>query len=150
MTVLSVDPGRGEKPSIGYCLFSNDGNEVSRGELDWEGLVDRYCLVDGYLYFFDYLVLRVVCEDFVNDPRVKRGGQRNGASEVIGALEFLADQAEIPFIRRDRSTLTAAKLHAGYTQTKAHLPHADAAYVHGYSDFVMRGICPALGVDATL
>jgi len=152
MTVLSIDPGRSEKPTIGYCVFTDKGEEIERGELDWRGLVATY----GYdpetmtLFFRGYPVYRVVCEDFVNDPRVKRGGQRNGASEVIGAIEFVADSASVSFVRRDRSTLHAAMKHAGYTQTKAHLPHQDSAYVHGYSDFVMRGILPVVGIADTM
>jgi hypothetical protein len=96
MTVLSIDPGRSAKPSIGWCLFEKDGTEIARGEMDWKGLVQS----------FDYLVYY-----------------------LGGDLTF-----------KD----------AGYTQTLKHLPHADAAYVHGYSDFVERGIRPALGVGATL
>jgi hypothetical protein len=154
MTVLSIDPGRSAKPSIGWCLFEKDGTEIARGEMDWKGLVQSFgylvYYLGGDLTFKDRVLTRIVIEDFVNDPRVKRGGQRNGASEVIGAVEILADMNHIEFVRRDRSTLTAAKMHAGYTQTLKHLPHADAAYVHGYSDFVERGIRPALGVGATL
>jgi len=152
VTVLAIDPGRSDtKATIGYCQFNDDGTEVIRGELTWDELVGVYRIEQiedqHVLYFGGSPISRVVVEDFVNDPRVKRGGQRNGASEVIGAVEILARQGGAEFVRRDRSTLHAAKLHAGYVLSKSHLPHKDAAYVHGYSDFVMRGILPALGVD---
>jgi len=156
MSVLSIDPGRGAKPTIGYCVFTPEGVEVERGEMDWNDLCSSLWAERYGLEFSrsnplrQWVISRVVIEDFVNDPRVKRGGQRNGTSEVIGAIEFASAQGGAEFVRRDRNTLTAAKMHAGYTQTLKHLPHQDSAFVHGYSDFVMRGILPAVGVDGTL
>jgi hypothetical protein len=48
MTVLSIDPGRSAKPSIGWCLFEKDGTEIARGEMDWKGLVQSF----GYLVYY--------------------------------------------------------------------------------------------------
>ena len=156
MTLLAIDPGRGVKPTIGYCLFNmKTGEEIERGELDWQGLVNAMFASREGLYFYvsttkSYIVNTIVIEDFVNDPRVHRGGQRNGTSEVIGAVEFTAAQCYVPFYRQDRSMLNAAKLHAQYTDTHKHLPHKDAAYLHGYHWLVGQGIVNAVGIDGTM
>jgi hypothetical protein len=151
MTLLAIDPGRGAKATIGWCTFKDDGTEIGRGELDWAELARLYRLAfGGRLYFGLERITTVVIEDFVNDPRVRRGGQHNGASEVIGAVEILAYQAHVPFIRQDRSELPAAKMHAQYTDTHKHLPHKDAAYLHGFHWFVGQGITPAMGIGDTL
>jgi hypothetical protein len=151
MTLLAIDPGRSVKPTIGWCTFKDDGTEIDRGEVDWPELARLYRLAfGGRLYFGMERITTVVVEDFVNDPRVRRGGQHNGESEVIGAVEILAYQAHVTFVRQDRSVLPAAKLSANYTETHAHLPHKDAAYLHGRLYLVSQGVLNAVGIDGTI
>lgn len=159
--LLSVDPGRAKTPSIGWCLFDREGNELERGVLTWEGLVKELLLVSFpaavRLFFGTRMVEAVVVEDFINDPkRTARGGQRNGASEVIGALEMMAAQADdVLFVRQKPDKLAPAAAHTGYSipinpRTKrplSHMPHEDAAYLHGYYYLESVGILEPKPLD---
>lgn len=152
--ILAIDPGRGSKATIGYCLFTEQGEEIERGSMGWGGLVGRLFAERYGLVFYvgdntDYSISTVVIENFVNDPRVRRGGQTNGASEVIGAVEFAATQAGAFFVRQDRSILPVAKQYAQYVDTHKHLPHQDAAYLHGVYWLTTQGLWDT-GVSATL
>lgn len=152
--ILSIDPGRGAKASIGYCLFREDGTEYKRGSLTWADLVrmltqDDHSSTWPRLYFNDERVTAVAIENFVNDPRVRRGGQTNGASEVIGAVEFMCAQTDVPCRRQDRSILPVAKQYAQYVDTHKHLPHQDAAFLHGVYFLTTQGIWDT-GISATL
>lgn len=157
MTLLAIDPGRsykGEK-TIGYCLFTGRGEEIKRGSISFEELCRELRIQDemGQSYWLEFLgwdVHDIVIEDFVNDPKSARGGQRNGTSECIGAVEILARQAEVPFTRQRSSLLGPAKLLAGYTGTAKHLPHQDSAYLHGYYYLVEKGVLQSKGLAATL
>lgn len=144
MTLLAIDPGRsykGEK-TIGYALFSErDGEELERGQLTWEELVDELgydnCGVTG----FGYALHTVVIEDFVNNAQSK-GGQRNGTSECIGAVEAICWKGKGTFIRQPPAALGPAKLHApdGSYRKLQHLRHEDSAFLHGYEYLVKMGV----------
>lgn len=151
MTLLAIDPGRsfkGEK-TIGYALFQDrDGREIERGALSW-GLLMKRLNVLGYLDFDGYTISEVVIEDFINNEK-SRGGQRNGTSECIGAVEFACIKAEVPFTRQKPSILPVAMRHAGYVQKLKHLPHQDSAYLHGYYYLTAKGVLGPTGLSATL
>lgn len=163
MTLLSIDPGRSYKgtgrarQSIGYCLFDRKGAEILRGALSWEELADALDLEPrgrfgrGLLFLpWGGLIDEVVIEDFVNDPKSARGGQRNGTSECIGSVEIMARKAGVPFTRQRSAELGPAKLHAGYVQKLKHLPHEDSAYLHGYEYLVSTGVLQPKGLADTL
>lgn len=151
MPLLAIDPGRsfkGEK-TIGYALFQDrDGKEIERGALSWDLLVKRLN-VFGYLDFDGYVISQVVIEDFINNEK-SRGGQRNGTSECIGAVEFACIKAGAPFTRQRPSILPVAMRHAGYVQKLKHLPHQDSAYLHGYYRLVQLGVLHPKGLAGTL
>lgn len=152
MVLLAVDPGRsyaGEK-TIGYSVFERDGAEVERGSLSFEMLCQKLVFDKPLLEFRGFIVDSVVIEDFVNDPKSARGGQRNGTSECIGAVEILTIQARVPFTRQRNAILGPAKLLAGYEQTLKHLPHQDSAYLHGYYYLVKAGVLGARGLSDTM
>lgn len=144
MTLLAIDPGRsykGEK-TIGYALFSErDGEELERGQLTWEELVDELdydnCGVTG----FGYALYTVVIEDYVNNDRSK-GGQRNGTSECIGAVEAICRKGRLSIVRQPPAALGPAKLHApdGSYRKLQHLRHEDSAFLHGYEYLVKQGV----------
>lgn len=160
MTLLAIDPGRsykGEK-TIGYALFHGDGRAIERGSISFEELALRLNLdspdqvwdsASTYLMFDNWEIDEVVVEDFVNNDRSK-GGQRNGTSECIGAVEFACIKAEVPFTRQPPATLNPAKLHAGYVQKVKHLPHQDSAYLHGFEYLVAKGVLHPKGLADTL
>lgn len=157
MTLLAIDPGRSVKPSIGWALFRNDGSEIARGKMTWAELCKDLRLsgpLGGLRFFRDghgaYAITEVVIENFVNDPRSARGGQENGTSECIGAVEILATQAGISFTRQRSDRLNPAKLLAGYEQTTEHIPDQDSAYLHGYYYLVNKGVLGSKGLEATL
>lgn len=162
MTLLAIDPGRSftgtgkARQSIGWSVFRDDGTEFTRGYLSFEDLC-RSLLVRGLddeddfgqaelwfspVRFGGYRVHEIVIEDFVNDPQSARGGQRNGTSECIGAVEILAVQAGVPFTRQRSDVLTAAKLHApkGSFKDLKHLHHEDSAFLHGHEYLVRKGV----------
>lgn len=171
MTLLAIDPGRSVKASIGWCVFRDDGSEYTRGELTWDGLVrslfvrgvdDEDDIGLGQLWFSPmryggYRVNEVVVENFVNNLK-SRGGQTNGASEVIGAIEILATQAGVPFFRQSPSILPIAMKFAQYElpvnpRTKkpvSHLPHQDSAYLHGYYYLAYEGVLQPKGLAGTI
>ena len=157
MTLLAIDPGRSKLlPSIGYALFTDAGAEIERGEITWGQLCTSYTFNewgDSQLVFDDSkrsrTVHEVVVENFINNTR-SRGGQTNGTSEVIGALEILATQAAVPFTRQPNTILPVAKLHAGYVDRRKHLPHQDAAYLHGYYYLVGKGVLVSKGLEDSL
>ena len=158
MILLAIDPGRAVKASIGYALFapngSTDWREFDRGEITWDELCQWLRIYDiDWTYpgldFKEWFVTEIVIEDFVNNTK-SRGGQRNGTSEVIGAVEILATQAGVPFTRQPNTILPVAKLHAGYEQTLKHLPHQDAAFLHGYYYLVSKGRLQPKGLESTM
>lgn len=162
MTLLAIDPGRSYKgvgkarQSIGYALFEPRGIEIERGSLSFEELCAVLLLwvepnkEERVLEFQGWHPSEIVIEDFINDPQSARGGQRNGTSECIGAVEILAIQAGIPFTRQRSAVLGPAKLLAGYEQKLKHLPHQDSAYLHGYYYLVEKGVLQSKGLADTL
>lgn len=162
MALLAIDPGRsfkGEK-TIGYALFQDrDGREIERGSLSWSLLMKRLnvfgCRDDGvyamtsWLDFDGYAISEVVIEDFINNEK-SRGGQRNGTSECIGAVEYACIKAGVPFTRQKPAILPVAMRHAGYEQKLKHLPHQDSAYLHGYYYLTAKGVLRPKGLAATL
>jgi hypothetical protein len=159
MVLLSIDPGRsfkGEK-TIGWALFFTDARPPQKngwvtGEISFEGLIESLDIEDGLWWSHERkltLITEVVIEDFVNNSQSK-GGQRNGTSECIGAVEFACIKTDTPFTRQRADRLVPAKLHAGYVDTHKHLPHQDSAYLHGYYYLVGKGILTPKGLADTL
>ena len=153
MTLLAIDPGRSftgtgkARQSIGYACFHTTGGEAERGAISFEELCNELVLwadpYEGtkYLEFAGWRISEIVIEDFVNDPKSARGGQRNGTSECIGAVEILAVQAGVPFTRQRSDVLPAAKLHApkGSFKDLKHLRHEDSAFLHG-REYLIREV----------
>ncbi|QRI45094.1 holliday junction resolvase [Microbacterium phage Shocker] len=165
MTLLAIDPGRSYKGerTIGWALFSrHSGLEVVRSSMSFEELCRSLWGQQAYrpsmppgLYFTrpngtDWRITEIVIEDFVNDPKSARGGQRNGTSECIGAVEILAIQAGVPFTRQRSAILGTAKLLADYQGKAKHLPHQDSAYLHGYYYLVEKGVLSSKGLQGTM
>ena len=152
MALLSIDPGRSYKgePTIGYCLFTDEGEEIERGEVTFEYLIRQLDMGNNALVLWYIEIRTVVIEDFVNDPKSARGGQRNGTSECIGAVEALCMKSNTKFVRQRSDTLGPAKLHAGYEQKLKHLPHQDSAFLHGHEYLVRQGVLSVKGLDATV
>ena len=159
MTLLAIDPGRSYKgeATIGYCLFTDAGEEIERGSLTWEELIVRFDGMDEYMWFTGQRgkmsrVSTVVIEDFVNDPKSARGGQRNGTSECIGGVEMVCGLTRTPMYRQRSDALGPAKMHApkGSWKDLKHLRHEDSAYLHGYEFLVRRGVLQSAGLEATI
>lgn len=151
MTLLAIDPGRSFKgeASIGVSIWwDGTWQETIRRSLTFEELVSNLEFRDEgayattpWLEFDGYQIHEVVIEDFVNNAQSK-GGQRNGTSECIGAVEFACIKAEVPLIRQEPAALGPAKLHApaGSWKPLKHLRHEDSAYLHGYEYLVRKGV----------
>lgn len=150
MTLLAIDPGRSFKgdKSIGYALFTHDGEELGRGQLSYDELREKLWVSMNHestgidqLLWDDLYIYAIVIEDFVNNDR-SRGGQRNGTSECIGMVEDRAWLTKTPFFRQAPAALGAAKLHApeGSYKKLQHLRHEDAAFLHGYEYLVKKGV----------
>ena len=153
MTLLAIDPGRSYKggKTIGYCLFTEQGEEIKRGSLSFEDLVYTLNFDSAGLTGWGYAIYTVVIEDFVNDPKSARGGQRNGTSECIGAVEAICIKAgRTLFVRQRSATLGTAKLLADYQGKAKHLPHQDSAYLHGYYYLVQKGVLSSKGLQGTM
>lgn len=173
MTLLSIDPGRsyrGDKTiGVSYWEYEEIGEtgrmewqEVFRESLSWEEFFEKLDLSpvldfstmmltgESTLVYGEWVVDEIVCEDFVNDPKSARGGQRNGTSETIGGIEVMALKAKVPFTRQRSMILGPAKLLASYKDTRQHLPHQDSAYLHGYYRLVDTGRLQSKGLADTL
>lgn len=176
MTLLAIDPGRSAKgdASIGWCLWSEEEvgdtgrlawQEIQRGSLSFEDLQcdlrispgDNPFLDDPWdrtsydLLFKNWMVDEVVVENFVNNEK-SRGGQTNGTSECIGAIETYCYITRTPFTRQEPAALGPAKLHApeGGWKPLKHLRHEDSAFLHGYEYLVRKGVLQSAGLDATM
>lgn len=168
MTLLAIDPGRSFKgeASIGVSLWETnralDWGEIERRSLTFEEFSEklsldwiedhRFCTPpcpDFSLSFDGWYLSDVVIEDYVNNAQSK-GGQRNGTSECIGAVEFACIKTNTPFIRQPPSALGPAKIHAGYDQKVKHLPHQDSAYLHGFEYLVRKGLVAPVNLAATM
>lgn len=157
MTLLAIDPGRSPKgeASIGVAAFNlwDAGKELFRERVTFEYLVDHFLIEDGTgdLWYGDELLEEVIIENFVNNAK-SRGGQTNGTSECIGAVEVLCRKTGTPFHRQEPAALGPAKLHAprGSWKPLKHLRHEDAAYLHGYEYLVRTGRLLPAGFVATL
>lgn len=151
MALLAIDPGRSYKgeASIGVCLFkAGTLDEGFRESVTWEEFVKSFDF-KPWLEYKKNLIDVIVIEDFVNNDRSK-GGQRNGTSECIGAVEFACIKTNTPFIRQPPSALGPAKIHAGYDQKVKHLPHQDSAYLHGFEYLVRKGLVAPVNLAATM
>lgn len=163
MTLLAIDPGRsakGEK-SIGAAVFGREEigetgreawQELERLSLSFEELLEQLrdsILTDWHdgkptgerwLLLGDWVIDAVVVEDFINNAQSK-GGQHNGTSECIGAIEMICHLTKTPFYRQRPDALGPAKLHApeGSYKKLKHLRHEDSAFLHGYEFLVRRG-----------
>lgn len=153
MTLLAIDPGRSVKPSIGYAIYTDGAGEWICGEVTWEDMIDRVTLWPTHPGMFQFTshqgtwtIHEVVIENFINNPR-SRGGQTNGTSECIGAVETLCRISEVPLTRQPNTILPVAKLQAGYVDTHKHLPHQDAAFLHGYYYLVGKGVLKSKGIS---
>ena len=159
MTLLAIDPGRSFKgeATIGISIWRDNGwHETKREAVSFETLVSRLEIRDDGVYattpwleYDGYCEHEVVIEDFINNEK-SRGGQRNGTSECIGAVEFACIKAGVPLTRQRPSILPVAMAHAGYVQKLKHLPHQDSAYLHGYYYLVSKGVLKPSGLEATL
>lgn len=151
-TLLSIDPGRSSigKKTIGYSIWVYDRpenlppRELVRDEMSFEDLVYRLRIRHSeprtFLTFDSWRIHMVLVEDFVNNAK-SRGGQTNGASECIGAIEILSLQSGTSFFRQRPDALAAARLHApeGSFADLKHLRHEDSAYLHALEFLVRRG-----------
>ena len=149
MTLLSIDPGRAKKASIGYCLFTEKGEEITRGEMTFEQLVWALYFDRSGVTFMGRSIYTIVIENFVNNAK-SRGGQTNGTSECIGAVEYVAIRGETDMIRQPPAILPVAKLQAQYVDRLGHLPHQDSAYLHGFYYLVSIGVLQPKGLADTL
>ena len=153
MTLLAIDPGRAVKASIGYAVFDTyrDGELWENGSLTWDELCLGFRIGDRYgaATFQGIEITEVVIENFVNNTR-SRGGQTNGTSEVIGAVEYVCFRSSVQFTRQPNTILPVAKLQAGYVDHLKHLPHQDAAYLHGYYYLVGKGVLEEKGLRSTI
>ena len=146
---LAIDPGGStKKASIGYALFSLTGEEVERGAMTKEELYIKLDWSEDYVDFDSgWIVREVVIENFINNAK-SRGGQTNGTSEVIGAVEYVCHKAGIPFHRQPNTILPVAQLLAHYRKPMSprtkkpvqHLPDQDSAYLHGFYFLVNAGV----------
>ena len=161
MTLLAIDPGRSYKgeATIGISLWwDSNWSETKREAISFEMLVSRLEVRDDGVYattpwlaYDDYCVHEVVIEDFINNEK-SRGGQRNGTSECIGAVEFACIKAGVPFTRQAPAKLGPAKLHApeGSWKKLKHLRHEDSAFLHGYEYLVGKGVLQSAGLQGTM
>lgn len=156
MTLLAIDPGK----NIGWALFSlANGEEIGRSVMDFDlfshSLNYRPRVSTDKLVFTprkavtarsEYLVKEIVYESWYLDPDIPQGGSVGNASEVIGVLKYLANQAGIPIHSQRSAILPVAMKHTGFrkpltkTGKEKHLPDEDSAYLHGMYRLISTGV----------
>lgn len=131
MFTLAIDPGGSTtKASIGYALFDEEGGLMEKGVFTKKEL---YAHLESFRSGW-----QVVIENFVNNEK-SRGGQTNGTSEIIGAVEFACHLNSVPLYRQSPRILSVAKIQNQYKlpinprtkQPVKHLPDEDSAMLHG-------------------
>ena len=131
MFTLAIDPGGSTtKASIGYALFDEEGRLMEKGVFTKKEL---YAHLENFISGW-----QVVIENFVNNEK-SRGGQTNGTSEIIGAVEFACHLNSVPLYRQSPRILSVAKIQNQYKlpinprtkQPVKHLPDEDSAMLHG-------------------
>ena len=141
MTLLAIDGG---DKNVGYALFTDKGEEIERGVIAFERFFDLgwetgpFTSTDGWLFFKNRGIDRIVVEGYRHDPNVKQGGSVHGASQVEGAARILRALTGIPVtVQYAGQALPVAKQITGYTGdltrtgNKKHLPDQDSAWLHG-------------------
>ena len=136
MFTLAIDPGGSTtKASIGYALFDEEGGLMGKGVFTKKEL---YAHLENLPALVALSGWQVVVENFVNNEK-SRGGQTNGTSEIIGAVEFACHLNSVPLYRQSPRILSVAKIQNQYKlpinprtkQPVKHLPDEDSAMLHG-------------------
>jgi len=145
MTILSIDGGK----NVGYALFTDKGEEIDRGVIDFEDFFKNDYTTGLYLYgtdigndveitFKEYFVDQLVVEGFRHDPSIKQGGSLHWASQIEGAVKMIGAVTETPVtVQYAGTALPVAMQITGYvkpttkTGNKKHLPDQDSAWLHG-------------------
>lgn len=141
MTILSIDGGK----NVGYALFSDKGEEIERGVIDFDTFFDLgwetgpFTIDEGgWMYFKGRGINRIIVEGFRHDPNVKQGGSLHWASQVEGAVKMIHTLTGLPIhVQYAGEALPVAKQITGYagdltkTGNKKHLPDEDSAWLHG-------------------
>lgn len=139
MYLLALDPGT----RTGWAMF-REGKETGRGVWSPSEVYQNLTALPGLEQ------LEIVAEDYVNDPGTPTGGRRNPASEILGAVDYIAWRFDLKVTRQRAADMHHAMKFVGYeepktkTGRKKHVPDEDSAYLHGVYYLVKRGIMKPL------
>lgn len=128
-TVLSIDPGK----RIGVALWTGRGVRAWAVVMDFEELADW---LDA-----EHALQVIVIEGYRTNPKIKQGGSKQLASQVIGMVRAYARRRGIKLVIQENTILKVAGLHAGISvPTQGHLSDDLSATLHGFYYFESIGM----------
>lgn len=149
MTVLSIDGGK----NVGYALFTDDGEEIERGVIDFDDFFKAFDWDKEFLSLTFEVghvireIAQLVVEGFRHDPSIRQGGSLHWASQIEGAVKMLGAISETSVtVQYAGQALPVAMQITGYekpttrTGNKKHLPDQDSAWLHGRYWFHCQGL----------
>lgn len=127
-TVLSIDPGK----RIGVSLWHSSGTLLWKVVMDFEELSDWLEAEFG--------LTTIVIEGYRTNPKIKQGGSKQLASQVIGMVRAYARRRKIKLVIQENTILRIAALHAKIAVPKGHIPDDIASVLHGFYYFESIGM----------
>lgn len=132
--ILAIDPGE----TSGWATFTPEGNFVSRGQMNFDEMLDALSIVERITVF--------VLETYTHDPGRQKRGSTFKTVQIIGAIKLRARQlgAEVAMVGREAKTMGA--IYTGEEPPRNHkLSHeVDAKNLGTYWLVTERGMDPPM------
>lgn len=126
--MLSIDPGK----RIGVSLWHEGGVLIWKAVMDFEELSDWLEVEHG--------LKTIVIEGYRTNPKIKQGGSKQLASQVIGMVRAYARRRGTKMVIQENTILRVAAMHSGISVPKGHIPDDVASVLHGFYYFESQGM----------
>lgn len=132
---LAIDPGKGARDSIGWCLFGEDMEMIKLGQSTFDAFVE---LLESWS---SLEISQVICEDYKILPHKARShsGSRVEVVQCIGVIRSWCIRNNFELIFQSHTILATAQNHFQVFLNKMdhNISHQYSAYLHG-CEWLMR------------